>query len=641
MRTGAGFFSPSSTSTRLVVSALALMSLLLFNASAHGGSSPFIPNADQLAETAVLGGSNAPSAFPEAQRQREAFEAFQGTLDTRLLEGRYWVHLRWTPANSPLLLQFRHGSAARVALFYPALPKGCQPDTPATTGIPRLSISDWHNLPLCPGTTEAYLRVEQPGGYPRVSFRVTTEEKSVALDYIEAACVYVAGGLGLIACLLAAFRLINRRTDALAAGFIVEQLTRVPFWTNTLNPPRYTNIGTFKPLTVGVPLESWRVLLVLGLLVFMQLLLQRGKHRSNWHHALSALTAAGSVALVSSLFGALPDYTIVAWGLLYICLPLSVIAALQGVPLLEPAPIHPFRNRPLHKANWNLAAIVVLTWITSALALSEVTPDVAILAAIPFYLVVAASVIIEAADESKRAFTDALQQRMARENAEREAEQQSKQHAETRDLLLMLTHELRTPLGVLRFSLDAARTMPAARARAEEAIRSMDSLVERCLQAAHLEADAVAETPDRWSPAVEIPLLVQQCRAPERVQLDIAADSPTAVSRRRILSLIVSVLLDNALKYGLTTETTRLRVQPEVLNGDIGLAIEVVNTPGPAGLPDPQRVFQKYYRSPGAHQYSGAGLGLYLSKQLMERLNGQITYEPLPNTTRFKLWIPC
>jgi signal transduction histidine kinase len=205
----------------------------------------------------------------------------------------------------------------------------------------------------------------------------------------------------------------------------------------------------------------------------------------------------------------------------------------------------------------------------------------------------------------------------------------------------MLTHELRTPLGVLRFSLDAARTMPAARARAEEAIRNMDSLVERCLQTAHLEADATAETPDRWNPILEIPIIVQQCRTPERVQVEIHADSPTAVTRRRILSLVVSVLLDNALKYGLTTGTSRLRVQPEVLNGDIGLAIAVDNTPGPAGLPDPQRVFQKYYRSPGAHQYSGAGLGLYLSKQLMERLNEQITYERLPDTTRFKLWIPC
>jgi signal transduction histidine kinase len=169
----------------------------------------------------------------------------------------------------------------------------------------------------------------------------------------------------------------------------------------------------------------------------------------------------------------------------------------------------------------------------------------------------------------------------------------------------------------------------------------MDSLVERCLQAAHLEADSVAETPDRWNPALEIPLLVQQCRAPERVQVDIEVDSPAAVTRRRVFGLIISVVLDNALKYGMAAGTVKLQVQPEVLNGQLGLALLVDNIPGPSGLPDARRLFQKYYRSPGAHQHSGAGLGLYLSKRLMERLNGHITYLSLPNTTRFKLWIPC
>ena len=641
MRLGAGFFSPSSTLIRLAAGALALAGLLLFHASAHAASSPFLPYADRLAETAVLGGAGAPPTFPDVQRQRAAFEAFHGTLDTRRFDGRYWVHLRWAPAGSRLVLQFRHGRGAQVALFYPQLPEGCEPDATATAGTPRLSIADWRNLPLCSGTTEAYLRVEQANGYARVSFRVTTEEKSVALEYIEAASVYVAGGLGLIASLLAVFRLLNRKTDVLAIGFIVEQLTRVPFWTNTLNPPRYTNIGMLKAHMVDAPLESWRMVLVLGFFVFMQLLLQRGKRRSPWYHSLTALTASCSVVLVSSFFGVLSDYTTVAWALLYLSLPLMVIAALQGIPLRESAATPPFANRPIRLANWNLAAIVVLVWITTALALSEVTPDVAILAAIPFYLVMAASVIIEAAEESKRAFADALQQRMARENAEREAKLQSQQHVETRELLLMLTHELRTPLGVLRFSLDAMPTMPSARARAEEAIRNMDSLVERCLQAAHLETDAIAEMPDRWSAELELPLLVGQCSAPERVQLAVAPATPATLTRRGILALIISVLIDNALKYGSSRLPVFIHVAEETQNGGLGLAIWVDNRPGPTGLPDPKRLFQKYYRSAAAHQHTGAGLGLFLSSRLTGRLGGQLTYEPSPELTRFKLWIPC
>jgi len=626
---------------RLFTSALVLVGVLLFNPSAHAGSSPFIPNADQLAESAVLEDADELLDGTEVQLHRQEFETFRGSLDTRRFHGRHWVYLRWSSSQVPLLLQLRHSNQTPLALFYPAAANDCPAGevTPLNTGVN--SISNWAHIPLCPGATEAYLRIAKPTGNLLVAFRVTTAETAAALNFIEMGAVFAAGGLGVIASLLALFRLANRKNDVLAMGFLVEQLTRLPFWVSTLNPPHYTNIGKLKTLTDRLPLDSWRVLVVLGLLMFVQALVHRGERWSPRHHALSALTAIGAVTYLSSLFGALPDYTNVVWGLLIASLPVSIIACLRSVPRKGEVPTGAFSERPLYLANWSLAGIAVLTWVVTAVTLSEVTPDIAILGAVPFYLVVAASVIIDAAEESRRSFADALRQRLAREQAEREAILQSQQHAETRDLLLMLTHELRTPLGVLRFSLDAARTMPAARARAEEAIRNMDSLVERCLQTAHLEADATAETPDRWNPILDIPIIVQQCRTPERVQVEIHADSPTAVTRRRIFGMIIAVLLDNALKYGANAGNIHLLVQPETLSEQLGLAILVDNLPGQSGLPDPQRLFQKYYRSPGAHQHSGAGLGLYLSKRLLERLNGQITYEPLPNATRFKLWIPC
>ena len=641
MRTGAGFFSPDSTLIRLASSALALASMLLCNAGAYAGSSPLIPHSDRLAETAILDDADLRLTFPEVQALRQDFKKFHGLLDIHRHGRHFWVHVRWSPSPEPMLLQIRHGSSADIRVFQSDFPNGCPATEPIPHDKPLDSFSDRRDFPLCPGTTEAYVRLVPHAGYPRVNFRVVTPASAVALNFIETASVFTAGGLGVLSCLLALFRIGNRGWDFLAIGFVVQQLSRLTFWATTLAPPSFTSIGKIKVATTLLPLEFWRLGVPVGFLVFMLLLLSPGKQWSRWHSALAVLTGAGIVAMASSAFGALHDYTEIVWGLLFISLPLSFIIALGSISRSLPLPGIAFGGMPLNRANWGIVVLILVIWLITVGTLAELTPDTALVLAMVFYLVMGASVLVEAAEDSRQAVTTALTERLAREQAEREATLQSQQHAETRDLLLMLTHELRTPLGVLRFSLDAARTMPTARARAEEAIRNMDSLVERCLQAAHLEADAEAETPDRWSPSMEVPLLVQQCRAPERVQLDIAVDSPTAVTRRRILSLIISVLLDNALKYGMTTGTTRLQVLPEVLNGDLGLAIRVDNTPGPAGLPDPHRLFQKYYRSAGAHQYSGAGLGLYLSRQLIERLNGHITYEPLPGTTRFKLWIPC
>ena len=641
MRTGAGFFSLSSTLTRLASSALALVGLLLFNASAHGGSSPFIPHSDRLAEAFILDEADQRLSFAEVQARRQDFKKFHGVIDGRRHGRHFWVHIRWSPSPQPLLLQIRHGSSADITVFQADFPNDCAATKPPANNTLPDSFSDWRDFHLCPGTTEAYVRFSPHTGYPRVNFRVVAPEKAIALNFIETASVFAAGGLGVLSCLLALVRIGSRGWDPLALGFLVDRLSLLPFWASTLSPPPFTNIGKLKLAASILPLEFWRLAVPVGYLIFILLLLSADKQWSRWHRALAVLTGAGVLALVSSAFGALSDYTEIVWGLMFISLPLSLIIALGNVsrslPLAGPA----FGKMPLTQAKWGVAVLVLVVWINTVGMLAELTPDTALVLAMAFYLAMGTSVLIKAGEDSRQALTTALTDRLAREQAQREATLQSQQHAETRDLLLMLTHELRTPLGVLRFSLDAARTMPAARLRAEEAIRNMDSLVERCLQTAHLERDAVAESPDRWNPALEIPILVQQCRAPERVQLHIAANSPAAITRRRILSLIISVLLDNALKYGMTNGTTQLEVQPEVMNGAIGLSIAVDNTPGPAGLPDPQRVFRKYYRSPGAHQYSGAGLGLYLSKQLMERLNGQITYEPLPNTTRFKIWIPC
>ena len=641
MRTGAGFFSPGSTLKRLASGALALVGLLLFNAGTQAGSAPFIPHSDRLAEAFILDEADQRLSFAEVQARRQDFKKFHGVIDVRR-HGRYfWVHIRWSPSPEPLLLQIRHGSSADIAVFQSDFPNDCAATKPPANDTLPDSFSDWRDFHLCPGTTEAYVRFSPHAGYPRVNFRVVAPEKAIALNFIETASVFAAGGLGVLSCLLALFRIGSRGWDPVALGFLVEQLSRMTFWANTLTPPPFTNIGKLKLAASFLPLEFWRLAVPVGYLVFILLLLSVGKQWSQWHRALAVLTGAGVLALVSAAVGASSDHTEIIWGLMFISLPLSLIIALGNVSRSLPLSGKTFGKMPLTRAKWGTVALVLVVWISTVGMLAELTPDTALLLAMAFYLAMGASVFSEAAENSRQALTTALTDRLAREQAEREATLQSQQHAETRDLLLMLTHELRTPLGVLRFSLDAARTMPAARLRAEEAIRNMDSLVERCLQAAHLERDAVAESPDRWNPALEIPLLVQQCRAPERVQLHIAANSPAAFTRRRILSLIISVLLDNALKYGMNDGITRLGVQTEVLNGAIGLSIAVDNTPGPAGLPDPQRVFHKYYRSPGAHQYSGAGLGLYLSRQLMERLNGQITYEQLPNTTRFKIWIPC
>ena len=71
-----------------------------------------------------------------------------------------------------------------------------------------------------------------------------------------------------------------------------------------------------------------------------------------------------------------------------------------------------------------------------------------------------------------------------------------------------------------------------------------------------------------------------------------------------------------------------------------GMLVTIRNQPGHAGWPDAQKVFQKYYRSPGAHSKTGSGLGLYLVRSAARRLGGWVRYVPDTNTVMFEFWLP-
>ena len=100
----------------------------------------------------------------------------------------------------------------------------------------------------------------------------------------------------------------------------------------------------------------------------------------------------------------------------------------------------------------------------------------------------------------------------------------------------------------------------------------------------------------------------------------------------------VSNLIENALKYS----PAGSRVDVALAEAPEGrLEITVENDAGQAGMPDPARVFERYYRSPRALSQIGSGLGLYLVQGLVRILGGGIAYEPQGGRVRFRLWLPC
>jgi signal transduction histidine kinase len=58
-------------------------------------------------------------------------------------------------------------------------------------------------------------------------------------------------------------------------------------------------------------------------------------------------------------------------------------------------------------------------------------------------------------------------------------------------------------------------------------------------------------------------------------------------------------------------------------------------------VPDPEKMFDKFYRGPGATSKAGMGLGLYVVRGLAELLGGRISCAVEGARVRIEVWHPC
>ncbi|MBF0256617.1 MAG: sensor histidine kinase [Gammaproteobacteria bacterium] len=125
--------------------------------------------------------------------------------------------------------------------------------------------------------------------------------------------------------------------------------------------------------------------------------------------------------------------------------------------------------------------------------------------------------------------------------------------------------------------------------------------------------------------------MIAASRDPQRVQLQLDS-RPQLHTDAKLLRVILTNLIDNALKYGDPTQPIQVR-----LSGDQPCQLRICNPPGPAGAPDAEQVFEKYYRSPRAHGLTGSGQGLYIAHAFSQMLGGELSYQPGADLICFQL----
>ncbi len=207
----------------------------------------------------------------------------------------------------------------------------------------------------------------------------------------------------------------------------------------------------------------------------------------------------------------------------------------------------------------------------------------------------------------------------------------------------MLAHELKTSLSVLHMVFGAPKPNPDMMEHGRRTVNNINQLIERCLQAEKFEDDEIISHLERF----EIDALLDDVisKIPDAERIVVHKTNGIAVhSDWQIFKSVVSNLIDNALKYSAPGSIVLVHARQSERDGKAGCEIAVENEvgrgQGAVGFPDRDELFKKYYRADSARKHSGSGLGLYLVANFMRLLGGEVGYEALENSVRFKLWLP-
>jgi len=201
------------------------------------------------------------------------------------------------------------------------------------------------------------------------------------------------------------------------------------------------------------------------------------------------------------------------------------------------------------------------------------------------------------------------------------------------EFVAVVTHDLRTPLSVIRGYLDllgeGARTRNGAQEATEAAVAQvarLDQLVDRIL--ASVRADAPDLTVRRTKFDLRAALLASlpELRAMarrHRLVFPRAGGTLWVRGDRRRTVEVVAGLVHNATKYA--PEDTRIAVS---VTRDRDRAVVRVADEGP-GVPPPDRgrIFEPYVRAGDPSRAPGTGIGLYSSRRSVEAQGGHLWYE--------------
>jgi len=240
-------------------------------------------------------------------------------------------------------------------------------------------------------------------------------------------------------------------------------------------------------------------------------------------------------------------------------------------------------------------------------------------------------------------------ERIRLSNADRKARVLEESDRLKSSLLSSVSHELRSPLAAIKASVSSLRSGEIewdTEARAdllatvEEEIDHLNVLVGNLLDMSRIEAGALKpqKKPNMLSEIVGAVLArLRNQTQHHRLEVEVRDDLPLVKVDFVQMEQVFTNLLSNSLKYSPPGSTIRLTASQQ---DEQTLLVRLTNQSIPVPESDLERIFDKFYRINPSERVTGSGLGLSITKGIIEAHGGKIWAENLPDGLAFNFIIP-
>lgn len=223
---------------------------------------------------------------------------------------------------------------------------------------------------------------------------------------------------------------------------------------------------------------------------------------------------------------------------------------------------------------------------------------------------------------------------LLRENMEQQKERELALQKEKKTLLLSLSHDIKTPLSAIKLYAKAlsknlyteVQKQQEVAEKINEKADEIEDYVSQIISASREEflsltvnnsefylSDLIENIGSFYSE--KLPLLKTEFVVGEYRNCLLLGDFDRSVE-------VLQNIMENALKYG-----DGRSVELLFPDDDEGVLISVRNSGCTLEKPDLSHIFESFWRGANAENVRGSGLGLYICRQLMHKMNGEIFAE--------------